>query len=217
MGTIRVMLADDHQLMRTGIRAVLQAMPEVEIVGEASSGPEAVRMARQLRPDLVLMDIRLPELDGFAATRQIKSDSAETRVIMLSSYSHEEYVLQAVGPEGVGADGYVRKEDSPEHLREAIASVMRGQTYLTPVVATRVLDYLNRTRGSAKGGLSPQQREVLILMAKGQTTKEIAETLGLSIKTVETHRSRLMERLGIYDVAGLVRWAIRMGLVSAEE
>lgn len=214
---IKVLVADDHQLFRTGIRAVLRDLPYVAIVGEAATGPEAVHLAGALAPDIVLMDIRLPELDGLSATRQIKSAHPAIRVIILSSYSHEEYVLQAVGPQGVGADGYIRKEDSQQLLPEAIEAVAQGQTYLTPAVSAHLVAYLQRTGGpniSAK--IPPKQKQVLVHLASGLTTAEIALAMGISQKTVETHRLRLMDRLGIYDVAGLVRYAVRNGLVSAE-
>lgn len=217
MPPIKILIADDHQLFRTGIRAVLCDLPHVAIVGEAASGFEAVRLADVLTPDIIFMDIRLPELDGLTATRQIKSMHPAIRVIILSSYSHEEYVLQAIGPQGVGADGYIRKEDSQQLLPEAIEAVTQGQTYLTPAVSAHLVAYLQRTGGAnINAKLPPKQKQVLIHLASGLTTTEIAIAMDISPKTVETHRLRLMERLGIYDLAGLVRYAVRNGLISAE-
>ncbi len=216
MTPIRVLLADDHTLVRKGLRSLLQDLPEVEVVGEAGDGAEAVRLVGATNPDIVLMDIAMPTLNGLAATERIAAEFPGTRVIILSMNATEEYVFQALR---VGARGYLLKDSDPPELGLALRAVMRGDTYLSPPISKHVVaDYVRRTGGaeSPLDRLTPRQREVLRLIARGRSTKEIARELGISGKTVATHRAQLMEQLGIHDVAGLVRYAMRAGLVEPE-
>jgi DNA-binding NarL/FixJ family response regulator len=217
---IRLLLADDHTLVRAGMRTLLGTLSDVEVVAEASDGREALRLVEQHRPDVVLMDVTMPELNGLEATARVAKDFPETRVIMLSMHASEEYVLQALN---AGAAGYLLKESDIAELELAIKAVARGESYLSPAVSKHVIaNYVRRTGGENNGPanepdlLTPRQREVLRLIADGRSTKEIARILNVSVKTVETHRMQLMERLGIHDVAGLVRYALRVGLTKAE-
>lgn len=216
MSTIRLLLADDHRLMRAGLRALLHSLPQVQVVAEAGNGYEALQLAEQHRPDIVIMDIGMGELNGLEATARMAKLTPAPHVIILSMHANEEYVRRALQ---AGAVGYLLKGAEPAELEFAIQAVMRGETYLTPAVSKQVIhDYLES--GAAKpdplGELTPRQREVLQLIAEGQSTKEIAYRLNLSIKTVEAHRGELMNRLAIHDVAGLVRFAIRTGLVTPD-
>jgi len=216
MNTIRLLLADDHRLMRAGLRALLHSLPQVQVVAEAGNGYEALQLAEQHRPDIVIMDIGMGELNGLEATARLTKLAPAPHVIILSMHANEEYVRRALQ---AGAVGYLLKGAEPAELEFAIQAVMRGETYLTPAVSKQVIhDYLES--GAAKpdplGELTPRQREVLQLIAEGQSTKEIAYRLNLSIKTVEAHRGELMNRLDIHDVAGLVRFAIRTGLVTPD-
>lgn len=223
MTRMRILLADDHILMRTGMRSWLQSIPEVEVVGEASDGREALRLIAKVRPDVVLMDVGMPGLNGLDATAQVTKDFPQVHVLILSMHANEEYVVQALR---VGARGYLLKDAEPEELGVALKAIRRGKTYLSPQVSQGVIgDYLRRI--GAPGGnnaqtadvsslLTARQREVLQLIAEGQTTKKIAALLHLSDKTVESHRLRLMRQLDIHDIAGLVRYAIRTGLVMPE-
>lgn len=216
MPGIRVLLADDHVLVRTGIRLLLQKSEGVDVVGEADDGRRAVALAMELRPQIVLMDISMPSLNGLEATAQIVRDCPQTRVIILSMSADEAHVLQALR---AGASGYLLKDASPDELTLALQAVMRGDTWLTPRVSRQVVDgYVGRlSEGETTlDVLTPRQREILQLIAEGQGTKEIAFKLGLSVKTVETHRSQIMERLNIRDVPGLTRFAVRSGLVSPD-
>lgn len=216
MRPIRVLLAEDHALVRAGFRALLQNLPGIEVVAEAGDGREALRLIRESQPDVVLMDISMPGLNGLDATARVASEFPNVRVIILSMHANEEYVLQALR---AGATGYLLKDSDAAELELAIAAVARGETYLSPPVSKHVIaDYI-RLVGGESGSLerlTPRQREVLQLIAEGHTTKEIAQILSVSVKTVTTHRMELMERLDIHDIAGLVRYAIRMGLVSPE-
>jgi DNA-binding NarL/FixJ family response regulator len=216
MQAIRIMLAEDHTLVRAGIRSLLQNLPGLEVVGEARDGREALQLVATAKPDVVLMDITMPGLNGLEAAARILADSPNVRVIMLSVHTTEEYVLQALR---AGARGYVLKDATPAELALAIQAVVRGETYLSPAVSKHVVDYALRVGSGTTSleRLTPRQREVLQLIAEGRTTQEMAQILSISVKTVETHRSELMERLDIHDVAGLVRFAIRMGLVSSEQ
>jgi DNA-binding NarL/FixJ family response regulator len=214
---IRVLLVDDHDLVRAGIRALLQNLGGFEIVAEAGNGRDALRLIEPHRPDVVLMDIIMPDLNGLDATARIAAASPAVRVLILSMNSGEEYVLQALR---AGAAGYLLKNVTPGELEMAIRSVARGETYLSPAVSRHVIDaYVQRVGGESAGPLqrlTPRQREVLQLIAEGHSTKEMARKLGISVKTVEMHRAQLMAELDIHDVAGLVRYAIRTGLVSAD-
>jgi DNA-binding NarL/FixJ family response regulator len=223
MEKIRVMLADDHALVRAGIRALLQNMHNVEVVGEAHNGRDALKLIEQLQPDVVLLDIAMPELNGLEVAARVSKEMPEVKIAILSMHADEEYVLQALR---AGASGYLLKDSAPTELEFAINSVSKGETYLSPSISKRVVDdYLRRVSNSnveskhemsAFVQLTPRQREILQLIVEGNSTKEIAYKLNLSVKTVETHRMQLMERLGIKDVAGLVRYAIRAGIISPE-
>lgn len=217
MKKLRVLLADDHTLVRAGLRSLLQQMDNVEVVAEAQDGRQALAAAAEHRPDVVLMDVSMSGMNGLEATLQLKRDRPEVRVIILSMHATEEYVLQALR---AGAAGYLLKDSAPLELALALQAVARGESYLSPPVSRQVVEsYVQRTGGEAQplAALTPRQREILQLIAEGNSTKEIAGRLALSVKTVETHRSQLMERLNIRDVPGLVRYAIRHGLVSADK
>jgi DNA-binding NarL/FixJ family response regulator len=216
MKPARVLLADDHTLLRSGLRALLERMPSVEVVGEAATGREAIERARTLHPELILLDIAMPELTGLEALPRLKKEFPEIKVMMLSAHNNEEYVIRALRG---GASGYLLKDAATEELEEAIRAVMAGRTYLSPAISRPVIySYLQRVGDIASplDQLTPRQREILQGIAEGRSTKEIAHDLGISAKTVETHRAQLMERLEIREVAGLVRYAIRCGLITAE-
>jgi DNA-binding NarL/FixJ family response regulator len=212
VSNVRLLLADDHNLVRAGLRALLKSVSDVEVVAEAHNGREAVRQVAEKRPDVVLMDICMSDLNGLDALKQIVREFPGVRVIMLSMHATEEYVVQALR---AGASGYLLKNAGSAELEMAIQQVARGETFLSPAVSRQVSDYIRRGAQEETPGerLTPRQREVLQLIAEGKTTKGIAQVLSISVKTVETHRSQLMEELGIHDIAGLVRYAIRVGLV----
>jgi DNA-binding NarL/FixJ family response regulator len=214
---LRVLLAEDHTLVRKGIRAVLRQLAGVEVIAEAADGREAIELAHRHGPDVVVMDIAMAGLNGLEATTRIVRELPQTRVLILSMHATEEYVAQALR---AGATGYLLKGADVPELDLALRSVARGETYLTPTVSRRIVDeYLQRVGEGGGGGLellTPRQREILQLVAEGRSSKEIAQQLHLSVKTVEAHRGEIMERLGVHDVAGLVRWAIRAGVVSPE-
>jgi len=212
---IRVLLADDHSLVRAGIRSLLGAMAEVAVVGEASSGEQAIELAQREQPDVVLMDIAMKGITGLEAAALMRERLPAVRVVILSMHAGEEYVLQALR---AGAAGYLLKDAATGELELALCSVMRGESWLSPAVSRQVVEgYVQRTGGdSAPELLTARQREVLRLVAGGKSTKEIAFLLNLSVKTVETHRAQIMDRLGIRDVAGLVRYALRTGLVPPD-
>jgi len=210
----RVLLADDHALVRVGIRSLLSTIAGFDVVGEAGTGHEALELADKLRPHVVLIDIAMPGINGLDATARLVERHPEVRVIILSMHASEEYALQALR---AGAAGYLLKDADLLELERAIVAVTRGETYLSPAISKHVIaDYKRRVAEQPEpiDRLTPRQREVLRLIAEGLSTKEIAFKLGLSVKTVETHRAQLMERLEIRDVAGLVRFAIRSGLVD---
>lgn len=212
---IRILLAEDHTLVRAGIRTLLNRLEGMEVVAEASDGQEAVKLARRENPDLVVMDIAMAGLNGLEATRRIRRESPDCRVLILSMHANEQYVYQALQ---AGASGYLLKDAATEELELAIQAAMRGQTYLSPRISRQLVeDYLKHGESNPADQLTPRQREILQLIAEGQSTREIAERLHVSVKTVETHRAQLMDRLDIHDVPGLVRFAIRTGVISAEE
>jgi DNA-binding NarL/FixJ family response regulator len=213
--TIRVLLADDHALVRAGMRSLLNAMTQVRVVGEAASGEEALELALRERPDVVLMDIAMKGMSGLDAAARIRERHQEVRVVILSMHAGEEYVLKALR---AGAAGYLLKDAATGELELALRSVMRGESWFSPAVSRQVVEgYVQRVGGEAPAEvLTARQREVLALVAAGKSTKEIAYDLKLSVKTVETHRAQIMERLGIRDVAGLVRYALRTGLISPD-
>lgn len=215
MDPTRVLIADDHTLIRAGIRSLLEKLSGIEVVAEASDGREVVRLVAEHRPLIVLMDIAMPNLNGLDATRVLTESYPNVRVIILSIYSDEEHVYQALR---AGAAGYLLKGAATEELELAIRSVAQGETYLGPQVSRPVIaEYIRRTKAPGSGeNLSVRQRQVLQLIAEGKTTKQVALELNISVKTVESHRAQLMDRLNIHDVAGLVRYAIRMGLVKVD-
>jgi DNA-binding NarL/FixJ family response regulator len=213
---IRILLADDHALVRAGLRALIEEMLGMEVVGEAEDGDEALRLIGELHPDVALVDISMPNLNGLEVATRASSNHPRTRVVMLSMHAFEEYVHRALV---AGAAGYLLKNADKGELEQALRCVARGQNWLSPSISKSVVDALVRGDRPAGGPfeiLSPRQREILQLIAEGRSTKEIAQHLDLSVKTVETHRTELMERLGIHGVAGLVRYAIRTGLVQVE-
>jgi len=216
MQLIRILIADDHALVRAGIRALAQKIAGIEVVAEAADGRDALVLTKLHQPDIVLMDISMPGLNGLEAAARAAKDFPSVRILILSAHADEEHVCQALR---AGAAGYLLKDAGTAELEIALRAVARGETYLSPAVSKHVIaDYIRRTGGESGSLelLTPRQREVLQLIAEGHTTKEIARTLHLSDKTVETHRMQLMERLDIHDVAGLVRYAIRVGLVKSD-
>ncbi|HEX4629374.1 MAG TPA: response regulator transcription factor [Chthoniobacterales bacterium] len=212
----RLLLADDHGLFRAGLRSLLEKIPGVEVIGEAENGRSALELVKARRPGVVLMDIAMAELGGLEALPRITKTFPDIRVIILSAHANEEYVIRALRS---GAAGYMLKDAATAELELALNSVAEGKTYLSPSISRTVIDsYLDRVGG--EGGLleklTSRQREILQMVAEGKNTKEIASRLEISVKTVEAHRLQLMSRLDIHDVPGLVRYAIRTGLVSAE-
>ena len=215
MTLIRVLLVDDHALMRAGIRSLLKGMPGIEVVAEASNGREAIELAEVHQPHVVLMDIMMSEMNGLDATARLTAKQPHARVIILSMNATEEYVLQSMQ---AGACGYLLKDVPTAELQQAIHAVARGDMFLTPAISKHVIAGVKQrspSETSSPDRLSLRQREVLQLIAEGHSTKEIALKLGIGVKTAETHRSQLMRALGIFEVAGLVRYAIRQGIVAS--
>ncbi len=214
--TVRIILAEDHALVRAGIRRLLDDLPDVEVVGVAEDGREALRLIAELRPDVAILDITMPGLSGLNVLAQVVADHPAVRVIMMSMHDNEEYVGHALKS---GAAGYLLKDSDPAELGLAIRSAMRGGSYLTPSVSRHVIrDFQHRglTENGPFQRLTPRQTEIVQLIAEGHRNADIADILGVSVKTIETHRSELMARLGIHDVTGIVRYAIRTGLVPAD-
>ena len=211
---VKILIADDHGVVAEGLKHLIEAQPDMQVVGTAGDGREAVRLAREAQPDVVLMDLSMPELNGADATRAILEREPRCRVIVLSMYAEREYVRRALK---AGASGYVVKRSAAKEVVDAIRAVYAGQRYLSPRVADVVIDdYTAEDKQDPLGRLSAREREVLQLLAEGRTGAEIAARLALSQKTVETYRARLVEKLGIRDVAGLVKFAIQRGIVSLE-
>jgi DNA-binding NarL/FixJ family response regulator len=216
MSTIRIGLVDDHALMRAGIRALLEKLPGIEVVGEANNGREALELIKKKGPNVLLLDVSMTELGGLEALPRIVKDFPAVKVLILSAFANEEFVLRALRS---GAAGYMLKDAAAEELELAIKAVAQGKTFLGPSISRTVVEsYLQRTTGKQDlvEELTARQREILQLIAEGKNTKEIASTLEISAKTVNAHRLQLMARLDIHDVPGLVRYAIRSGLVSSE-
>jgi DNA-binding NarL/FixJ family response regulator len=224
MKKIRVLLADDHTLFRSGIRLILERIAGVEVVAEASTGHEALHLTKTTHPDVILMDIRMKELNGLEATAYILQEHPQVRVLMLSMHDSEPYVIRALS---VGAAGYLLKDAAPAELEQAIKAVARSDTYLSPAVAKHVFADYRRRRGHESKerekdidlaeSLTLRQREILQLIAEGHTARQIAALLHINRKTVEAHRTELMRRLDVHNVAGLIRYAIRLGLVTLDE
>jgi DNA-binding NarL/FixJ family response regulator len=212
---LRILLADDHKIVRDGLRNLLEKDPEIVVVGEAEDGREALQLARKLSPDVVVMDIAMPDLNGIEATRQILAEIPKIKIVALSMHSDKRYVSEMLK---AGAAGYLLKDCAFEELSTAIRTIARGKIYLSPGIAGVVLaDYI-RTGSAADGSafslLSDREREVLQLMAEGRTTKEVAAQLHVSVKTIETHRTHIMAKLDIHSIAALTKYAIREGLTS---
>jgi len=215
--SIRIVLADDHRITREGLLSMLNNEVGMEVVGEAENGREAVKLAQELLPDLVIMDVTMPDLNGIEATRMITSGAGEINVIAISMYSDKQFVQGMIQ---AGASGYLLKDCAFEELLNAIRVVVSGNTYLSPAIARIVvkdyLDKLSKDGSSASSILTTREREVLQLIAEGMSTKKIASHLGVSIKTIETHRRQIMGKLGIFSIAELTKYAIREGLTSLQ-
>ncbi|NWF63962.1 MAG: response regulator transcription factor [Chloroflexi bacterium] len=211
MKKIRILLADDHAVLRAGIRALLEAQPDLEVIGEAGDGQAAVQRARELQPDVVVMDIGMRGLDGLAATRQILDSNPKTRILFLTQHENKEYVLPALK---LGAAGYVLKRAEGDELLTAIRTVYAGGTFLDPAIAGALVSEVNRDEKTADpfDSLSEREREVLVLLAQGKTYQQIAEILFISPKTVDFHRINIMRKLGLTNRAELTRFAIQRGL-----
>ncbi len=216
MSKIRVMLADDHGVVRKGLRFLLERQPEMEVVGEVSNGREAVKLAEQLRPDVVIMDIAMPQLNGIEATAQIVKRNPEVGVIMLSMYSDEGYVMRALT---AGAKGYLLKDSAEADLVRAVQVVANKKPFFSPTIAKTLLeDYLRQLQQKGLEDsydlLTEREKEILQLLAEGKTNKEVAALLSLSLYTVDTHRTNIMQKLGLHNTAELVLYAVRKKIIS---
>jgi DNA-binding NarL/FixJ family response regulator len=216
--TTRIILADDHGIMREGLRALLEKQSGIEVIAEADNGRTTVELSRELKPDVVIIDIAMPDLNGIEATRQIVAESPGVKVIALSMHSDRKFVREMLS---AGASGYMLKDSAFEELDKAVSTVNDNKTYLSPGIAeTVVKDYLGKIvtdNSAASIALTNREREVLQLYAEGKTTKQIASLLFLSIKTIETHRKQIMGKLGLNGIAELTKYAIREGLTSLEK
>jgi DNA-binding NarL/FixJ family response regulator len=216
--TITVLLADDHAVVRDGLRLLLEAQPDLSVIGDAANGREAVRQVARLCPDVVVMDIAMPELNGIEAAREIGEVCPSTQIIILSIHSTTEHVFRALQ---AGARGYLLKESAGIEVVNAVRAVYAGHRYLSQKISDSLIDDYVRQRQAAEAKsplarLSPREREVLQLVVEGKSSAEIADTLSLSVKTVETYRTRLMHKLGVSDLPALVKFAIQHGLTSLE-
>ncbi|MCL6621244.1 MAG: response regulator transcription factor [Syntrophobacterales bacterium] len=213
----RIIIADDHMIVRQGLATLLAKEPDMEVVAEAENGREVVQLVKELRPDVVIMDVNMPDLNGIEATRQVLAAFPETKIIALSMHADRRFVVNMLK---AGSSGYLLKDCAFEELAAAIRLVMANKTYLSPGVSNVVIqDYvqgMSAPRSSAFTMLTPREREVLQLMAEGKPTGQIAEQLHISVKTVETHRQQIMHKLGIHSIAELTKYAIREGLTSLE-
>ena len=218
MNKIRVILAEDHAIVRQGLRSLLEQSENIEVIAEAEDGREAVNKTEQLKPDIVLMDISMPILNGIEATRQIKKKFPDIKVLILTMHTTEEYISQILH---AGASGYLVKKSAHYELLSAIKAIQKGHSYLSPLVSKKVVDeYLQKTKEDIKQDryekLTTREREVLQLIAEGKANKEIADLLFLSIKTVETHKAHLMEKLNLHTTTDLIKYAIQKGIISTE-
>ena len=215
--SVRIILADDHKIMREGLRALLAKQKEIEVIAEADSGRGVIELCSQLHPDVVVIDISMPDLNGIDAARQITRDAPDIKVIALSMHSDKKYVKEMLS---AGASGYLLKDAAFEELGMAIATVLKNKTYLSPQITdTVVKDYVNENvpqNSIASTALSAREREVLQLIAEGKSTRDIAAKLYVSVKTVETHRKQILDKLGLNSIAELTKYAIREGLTSVE-
>ena len=219
MSKIKLVLADDHAVVRSGLRMLLQAQPDIEIVGEAESGKEALAQVRLLQPDVILMDIQMPGMNGIEATRQIKEAGEDTAVLALTMHEDDQYFFEMLQ---AGASGYLPKRAAPDELVHAIRTVSRGEVFLYPSLATRLVQsYLGGDGGgdavTLVSDLTPREQEVLVLIAEGLTNPEIADKLVISVKTVDRHRENIMRKLNLHSRIELVKYAIRHGLIGLEE
>jgi DNA-binding NarL/FixJ family response regulator len=208
---IRVLLADDHSILRKGVRMLINSQADMEVVGEAKTGREAIEEARKLKPDIVVMDISIPEINGIEATRQICNELAHTNVVALSMHKDSVYVREILR---AGARGYLLKESEDDDLVKAIRSVHRGEAFLSPAISGAVLTDYRKHVSNPVDLLTSREREILTMVAEGKTNKEIANTLSLSVYTVESHRGSVMEKLNLHNAGDIVRFAIRNGLIS---
>lgn len=215
MKPIRALIADDHALVRAGIRALVERIDDVIVVAEAGEASGALRLIKELQPDLILLDIAMPDANGFAVLEHVGREFPDIRVIVLTVHEAAEYAMRALRE---GAAGFIPKSAAGNELEQAIQTVMKGEVYVSPETSRKTL--LEYSKGATKrdllATLSPRQREVLRLIAEGLTTKQMAQALEISVKTVESHRAQLMERLNMHDVASLVRYAITVGLIEVE-
>jgi DNA-binding NarL/FixJ family response regulator len=211
MKKTRILLVDDHAVVRHGFMMILGAQADMEIVGEAANGREAIELAEQLRPDIVVMDVAMPELNGIEATRRLAASQPHTRVVALSMHKDSVYVREILR---AGARGYLLKDSGPEDLVKAVRAVAGGESWLSPAVSNAVLDDYRRHVTNPIDLLSSREREVLQMLAEGKTNKEIAVVLNLSVYTVDAHRGRIMEKLNLHSINELVRFAVRNGLID---
>lgn len=211
MKGIRILLADDHAVVRQGFKMILDAQPDMEIVGEAGNGREAVELAQKLKPDVVVMDVAMPELNGIEATRRVMEAVTHARVLALSMHKDSVYVREVLR---AGARGYLLKDSGAADLVSAVRAVARGEGYLSPAVSDAVLDDYRKHVTDPIDRLSSREREVLQMLAEGKTNKEIAAVLNLSVYTVDAHRGRIMEKLNLHSINELVRFAVRNGLID---
>jgi DNA-binding NarL/FixJ family response regulator len=215
--TMRILLADDHRIVREGLRTLLNSEADMKVLAEAANGREAVKLAEELAPDVVVMDVAMPDLNGIEATRQIRAKFPQTRVIALSMHTDRRFMSEMLR---AGASGYLWKDGAFDELALAIRTAMSGKVYLSPHIADVVVDdYVRRLPDaipSVFAALTPREREVLQLIAEGKATKEVAHALNVSVKTVETHRRQLMDKLELHSVAELTKYAIREGITSIE-
>jgi len=215
--SVRILLADDHRIMREGLRSLLEKQPGMEVIAEADNGRTTVQLSRKLKPDVVIMDIAMPDLNGIEATRQIVTETPGVKVTALSMLSDTKFVREMLS---AGASGYLLKDSAFEELGDALHTVMKNQTYLSPKITSLVVkDYLGTIStkdSSVSPALTNREREIIQLFAEGKTTKEIASSLYLSIKTIETHRKKIMDKLGFRSIAELTKYAIREGLTSLD-
>lgn len=214
--TIRILVVDDHPVVRRGLVSCLAEHPKLKVVDEASDGEEAVRKAVELQPDLMLVDINMPRMDGLQVTEALQRVAPRVRVVILSIHNKPEYVQRVMK---AGARGYVLKDTAPEELIRILELIYAGEVFFSPEVAQTALNQLVSPRAKASGvtQLSQREREVLVLVARGQANKEIAGELGVSVRTVETHRERVMQKLNLHSVAALTRFAIAQGLIPLED
>lgn len=215
MAKIRILLADDHTILREGIRSLLDDEPDMEVVGEAEDGMQAIKLANQLEPDVVIMDIAMPLLNGLEATRQIRRNHPQTKVLILTMHENEEYIRQVLAS---GAMGYILKDAAARELLDAIRAVHRGEAILSPAITRLVIeDYLRWGELQPQNditNLSPRERQVLQLIAEGYTNKQIAEILSISIKTVQAHRASIMSKLDLHDRGELIKYAIQKKIIE---